>query len=106
MAKPAGKQEAYPTQYMDMTRNGKPVRAMVDIGTEANIMTKAAIAKLGLRYSLSNTRLKTVNAPPTPIYGVAYGVDVPLGKWQGKMNFAIAPLDIFNIIPGQEFFRQ
>lgn len=77
---------------------------MVDIGTEANIMTKVAAAKLGLRYSLSNTRLKTVNALPIPIYGVAHRVDVPLGKWKGKMNFAVALLDIFNIIPGKEFF--
>ncbi|MCF8701922.1 retroviral-like aspartic protease family protein, partial [Corynebacterium sp. MC-10] len=105
-AKTAGKQEAYPTQYVDMTLNGKPVRAMVDTGAEANIMTKSAAARLGLSYSPSSTRLKTVNALPTPVCGVAHGIDATLGRWRGKTSFAVAPLDIFDVILGQEFFRQ
>lgn len=76
---------------------------MVDTSMEANIISKAATTKLGLNYSPSNNHLKTVNAPPTPIYGLAHGVDITLGKWHGKTNFVIAPLDIFDIILVQEF---
>ena len=51
-------------------------------------------------------RLKTVNDPPTPVCGVAQGVSITLGNWQGKINFTVAPLDIFEIILGQEFFQR
>lgn len=90
-AKPTNKQEAYLTQYMDMTLNGKQVYAMVDMSTEANIMTKIVAASLWLDYSLSDTHLKTVNALPTPVCGFSHVMDITLGIWQGKTNFAIAP---------------
>ena len=47
-----------------------------------------------------------VNAQPTPVSGVAHGVIITLGEWQGKTNFTVAPLYIFDIILGQEFFQQ
>ena len=78
---------------------------MVDSGAEANIMTKMEAERLGLNYMSRNTHLKTVNAPPTPVCGVAQGVSITLGKWQGKTNFVVAPLDIFYIILGQDFFH-
>ena len=77
---------------------------MVNTGAEVNIMTKTAVTRLGLRYSPSNAQLRTVNAPPTPVSGVTHGVSIMLGEWQGKTNFTVAPLDLFDIIHGQEFF--
>ncbi|KAH0747723.1 hypothetical protein KY285_009380 [Solanum tuberosum] len=62
--------------------------------------------RLGLSYSPSKAQLRTVNAPPTPVSGVAHGVSITLGEWQGKTNFTIVPLDLFDIILGQEFFQQ
>lgn len=50
------------------------VRVMVDTGAEANIMAESAAARLGLSYSPSNVRLKTVNAPSTPLCGVAHDI--------------------------------
>ncbi|XP_069145655.1 uncharacterized protein [Solanum lycopersicum] len=44
-----------------------------DSRAEANIMTKTATEKLGLKIVPSNNRLKTVNAPPTPVCGIAHG---------------------------------
>ena len=75
---------------------------MVDFG----VITKMAAERLGLNYMPSNTRLNTVNAPPTPVCGVAQGVSITLGKWQGKTNITVTPLDIFDIILGQEFFQR
>lgn len=98
--KPTGKQELYPIQYMDMTLNGKPVHIMVDMGVEANIMTKTVATRLGFSYNLSNTHLKMVNAPPTPICSITHGMDITLGKCLGKTKFVVAPLDIFDIILG------
>ncbi|XP_055814079.1 UBA domain-containing protein Mud1-like [Solanum dulcamara] len=106
IAKQAEKAGDYSAQYVDISINGRPARAMVDSGAEANIMTKTSAARLGLSYGPSNTRLKTVNAPLTPMSGVAHRVDITLGKWKGKTSFTVAPLDIFDIILGQEFFQR
>ena len=93
-------------QYVDITINRGPARAMVDTGAEVNIMTKTATTRLGLRYRPSNAQLRTVNAPSTTVSGVAHRTSTTLGEWQGKTNFTVAPLDIFDIILGQEFFQE
>ena len=85
---------------------GNIARVFVDTGAEANLITKMATMRLGLRYSPSNIQLKTVNAPPTPVYGVSHGLSIMIGNWQGKNKFIVAPLDIYDIILGQEFFQQ
>ena len=79
---------------------------MVDTGAVVNIMAKTATTRLELRYSPSNIKVKTVNAPPTPVDGVPHGVSITIGDWQGKTNFIVAPLDIYDINLGQEFFQQ
>ena len=76
---------------------------MVDTRAEVNIMTKMAPTRLGLCYSPSNTQLRTVNAPLTPVCGGVHGVSITIGDWQGNTNFTVAHLDIFDIILGQEF---
>ena len=65
-------------QCVDITINGKRARVFVDNGAEANLMAKTAATRLGLRYSPTNIRLKTVNAPPTPVDGVAHGVSITI----------------------------
>ena len=93
-------------QYVDISINGKRTRVLVDTGAEANLMAKMAATRLGLRYSPTNIQLKTVNAPPTPVDGVAHGVSITIGDWKGKTKFIVAPLDIYDIFLGQEFFHQ
>ncbi|KAH0712515.1 hypothetical protein KY289_008474 [Solanum tuberosum] len=104
--KQPGKPREYGAQYVDITINGRLARAMVDTGAEANIMTKTAATRLGLSYSPSNAQLKMVNAPSTPMCGVTHRVSIMLGEWQGKTNFTIVLLDLFDIILGKEFFQQ
>lgn len=87
IAKRTEKPGDFSTQYVDISINGRPARAMVDSGAEVNIMTKTAAERLRLNFVPSNTHLKTVNAPSTPVCGVAQGVSITLGKWQGKTNF-------------------
>ncbi|KAH0721381.1 hypothetical protein KY284_006411 [Solanum tuberosum] len=41
--------------------------------------------RLGLSYGPSSAQLKTVNAPPTPVSGVAHGASITLGEWQGVL---------------------
>ena len=42
---------------------------------------------------------------PTLVSGVVHGVSITLGEWQGKTNFNVAPLDLFDIILCQDFFQ-
>ncbi|KAH0710971.1 hypothetical protein KY284_012398 [Solanum tuberosum] len=100
------KPRGYGAQYVDLMINGRLVCAMIDTGAEVNIMTKTTATRLGLSYNPSNAQLRTVNAPPTPVSGVAHGVSITLAEWQGKTNFIVAHLDLFDIILGQEFFQQ
>ncbi|KAH0714291.1 hypothetical protein KY284_007196 [Solanum tuberosum] len=100
------KPRGYDAQYVDLMINGRHVCAMVDTGAEVNIMTKTVATRLRLSYNPSNAQLKTVNAPSTPVSGVAYGVSITLGEWQGNTNFTVAPLDLFDIILRQELFQQ
>ena len=69
-------------------------------------MTKMAAKRLGLRYTASNAQIKTVNPSPTPIVGVAHGVNIMVGDWQGKTKFIVSPINIFDVILGQKFFQQ
>ncbi|KAH0720278.1 hypothetical protein KY284_005308 [Solanum tuberosum] len=105
ITKKQGKPKEYGAQYGDITINGRPDRAMVDTSAEANIMTKTEATRLGLSYNPSNAQLRMVNAPPSPVCGFSHGVSITLGEWQGKTNFTVAPLDLFEIILGQEFFQ-
>ena len=98
IAKQTEKPGDFSTQYVDISINGRPAPAMVDSGAEANIMTKTEAEKLGLNVVPSNTRLNTVHAPSAPMSRVAQVVSITLGKWQGKTNFTVAPLHIFDII--------
>ena len=71
IAKQTEKPGDFSTQYVDISINGRPTRAMVEFGTEPNIMIKTATKWLGMNYVPAYTRLKTVNSPPTPACGVA-----------------------------------
>ena len=93
-------------QTADITVNGKIARALVDTGADVNVMTKTAAKRLGLRYTKSNAQIRTVNASVTPIVGVAHGVNIMVGDWQGKTKFIIAPINMFDVILGQKFFQQ
>ncbi|XP_070022944.1 uncharacterized protein [Nicotiana sylvestris] len=78
---------------------------MVDTGATHNFMTKAAAKRLELKLAPTNSRVKTVNAKIQNARGVANGVGVKLGAWEGMTNFTVTAMDIFDIILGQEFFR-
>ena len=91
-------------QTVEITVNGKLTRALVDTGAEVNVMTKTAETRLGLRYTKSNAQIRTVNTSVTPIVGVAHGVNIMVGDWQGKTKFIVAPINMFDVILGQKFF--
>ena len=95
----------YGTQYVDITINGKITRDMVDPGAKSKFMTKTTTKRFGLSYIPINAQLKMVNKPLTPVSGVTHGVSFKLSVWQGKTNFTIVYLHLFDIILGQDIFQ-
>uniref|UniRef100_A0A3Q7EXF3 CCHC-type domain-containing protein n=1 Tax=Solanum lycopersicum TaxID=4081 RepID=A0A3Q7EXF3_SOLLC len=76
--------------FVDAKLNGKDVRIM----------------ELGLYYVASRTKLKTINATPTTVHGFAPKVPIELGDWTGQTDFTIAPMDVFDMILGLDFWYE
>nr|XP_010315745.1 uncharacterized protein LOC101248530 [Solanum lycopersicum] len=92
--------------FVDAKLNGTDVRIMVDTGATHNFVTEQKARELGLSYVASNTKLKTVNATPTTVTGFAPRVPIELGEWAGQTNFTIAPMDVFDVILGLDFWYE
>ena len=92
--------------YVEAYINGKRTQALVDTGATHNFMKYAEAVRLDLKVEKGIGYLKTVNAAIKPLDGVIRGVEMSLGKWSGKVNFSVAPLDDFDAVLGMDFLRQ
>lgn len=95
-----------PTELMYLPLRIKAVEttAMLDTGATHNVMSVRKAAELGLKVSKSSSEIKLVNAESQPIEGRASKVPVEVGKWKGKMDFFVLPMDDFDVILGVDFF--
>ncbi|XP_075107146.1 uncharacterized protein LOC142180117 [Nicotiana tabacum] len=100
------KQAIQPTnndnQYVDLTINNKPTRAMMDTRATPNFGIEAATKKLELKLAPTSSHVKTLNAEVQKSRGVDNGVGVKLVTWKGMTNFTVTAMDIFDIILGKE----
>uniref|UniRef100_A0A3Q7EY43 CCHC-type domain-containing protein n=1 Tax=Solanum lycopersicum TaxID=4081 RepID=A0A3Q7EY43_SOLLC len=92
--------------FVNAKLNNKDVRIMVDTRATHNFVTEQKVKELGLSYVASNTKLKTVNATPTTVHGFAPKVPIELGDWMGQTDFTIAPMDVFDVILGLDFWYE
>lgn len=60
---------------------------------------------LGLQATQHSSKIKKVNSEATPIGGMTMDVVVQIGTWKGKENFMVVPLDDFDVIFENEFFK-
>lgn len=60
---------------------------------------------LGLVMEKGQGRVKAINSPVRPVEGIAKGVQVKSGPYEGKMNLFVAIIDDFKLILGFEFLR-
>lgn len=86
--------------------NGKDVRIMVDTRATHSFVTVKKAMELGQSYVSSDTMLKTINALPAIVHGFNPKVPIDLGGWTGFTDFAISPMDVFNIILGLDFCKE
>jgi hypothetical protein len=55
---------------------------------------------------VSNKKVKVVNSKENNAMGISSLVHVKLDDWKGCEKFTIFPIDNFEVILGQEFFRR
>ncbi|XP_070044861.1 uncharacterized protein [Nicotiana tomentosiformis] len=92
--------------FVDAKLNGKDVCIMMDTSATHNFVTEERARDLGLVFVSSDTLLKTVNALPTTVHGFDPKVHLALGGWQGLTDFTVAPMDVFDIILGLDFWYE
>lgn len=88
--------------YVSVTVNGHVVRALLDIKTTNNFILEDEAKHLGLKMTKEKGTIKAINSHAKPIAGTAQGVYVTLGTWSEKLNFAIMPMDAFNMVLGMK----
>ncbi|RVW33092.1 hypothetical protein CK203_102290 [Vitis vinifera] len=50
--------------------------------------------------------LKAVNSAAKPSHGVARGVTMHIGSWEGRVDFTVAPMDDFKMVLGMDFLQK
>lgn len=78
---------------------------MVDNAPTHNFMKEEVIVELGLKLELAKKSFKVVNLEVEKVVGLANGVTVNLGKWNGIVSFTVIPLDDLEMVLGKEFMR-
>ena len=92
--------------YVDIKINGKPIRAMVDIGATHNYLASTEVERLGLILEKGVGRVKAINSDAQPVAGMAKYVLVKVGPYEGRTNFFVDVMDDFKVIIGLEFLRE
>ena len=86
--------------------NGMSTKAMIDTGSTHNFVLEEEARRLKLQTSKEAGWLKVVNSAAKPSQGVARGVKMKIGPWEGKIDFTVAPMHDFKVVIGMDFLRQ
>ncbi|XP_070048867.1 uncharacterized protein [Nicotiana tomentosiformis] len=92
--------------FVEMKVSGKPIRAMIDTSATHNYLASTQVERLGLVVGKGRGRVKAINSPPELVGGIAKGVPVKLGPYEGKFNLCVVIIDDFELIVGLEFMRK
>ena len=92
--------------YVEAQVNGLSAKAMIDTGATHYFVSEEEARRLKIQTSKEAGWLKAVNSTAKPSQGVARGVTMKIGPWEGKIDFIVAPMDDFKIVIGMDFLRQ
>ncbi|RVW59633.1 Transposon Ty3-G Gag-Pol polyprotein [Vitis vinifera] len=92
--------------YVEAIVNGKATKALVDTGATHNFVSEDEARRLELQASKEGGWLKAVNSTAKPSHGVARGVTMHIGSWEGRVDFTVAPMDDFKMVLGMDFLQK
>ena len=80
--------------------------ALVDSGATHNFVSTKEAARLGLKLTRDDSKLKAVNSQAQETHGMAKDMAIQMGNWKGTIDFFRVPLDDFDFILGNDFFQR
>ena len=92
--------------YVEALVNGKTIQALVDTNATHNFVSEDEAKRLKLQTSKEGGWLKAVNSTTKPSHRVARRVTMHIGSWEGKVDFTVAPMDDFKMVPGMDFLQK
>ena len=101
-----GRLDTSALSFVEVLVNGRKVRALVDTGASHNFVKLEVADAIRLKKTSCDVKVKAVNSQAKAAAGIASGVTVHIGRWTGKIDFTVMPLDDFEMILGQDFLRR
>ena len=80
--------------------------ALVDSGATHNFILTRETARLGLKLTKDDNKLKVVNNQAQETHDLEKNVGIHMGDWKGTIDFFNVPLDDFDFILGNDFFQR
>ena len=82
------------------------VEALVNTGATHNFVSEDEARRLELQASKEGEWLKAINSAAKPSHGVARGVTMHIGSWEGRVDFTVVPMDDFKMVLGMDFLQK
>ena len=92
--------------YVETLVNRKATKALVNTGATHNFVSEDEVKRLKLQASKVEGCLKAVNSATKSSHGVARGVAMHIGSWEGRVDVTIALMDDFKMVLGMDFLRK
>ena len=92
--------------YVELLTEGQKIVALVDSGATPNVVSSKEAAKLGLKLTEDDSKLKAVNSQAQETHDMAKNMAIQMGDWKGTIDFLSVPLDYFDFILGNDFFQR
>ena len=92
--------------YVEAFINGKATKALVDTNATYNFVSEDESKRLEFQASKEGGWLKAINSAAKPSHGIARGVTMHIGSWEGRVDFIGAPMENFKMVLGMDFLQR
>ena len=91
--------------FTELMINDEKTLGLIDTGATHNFLDIKEADRMGIRYTPEKGTIKTVNANPEQIAGIAK-VKVCIDKWTNELTFSVVPMDDYRVVLGLDFFEK
>ena len=92
--------------YVELLTGGQKIMALIDSKATHNFILTRETAKLELKLTKDDSKLKVVNSQAQETHGLAKNAAIQMGDWKGTIDLISVPLDDFDFILGNNFFQR